>query len=166
MNQKIAHWAQVIGNFGIVASLVFVGLQINQDRELKRIELMWASFDRVRDQHLHMLGENPQVTATKAAIRPDELTEEDLMILHNWYRADLFRVSQVALMVEQGIFPKSFFDGFTETNLFETKHGQQWLASRAIDTHRLPEDHVAGIRKRRDNPNGTQEWIHAWKEIK
>ena len=71
INQKVAHWVQVIGNFGIVASLVFVCLKINQDRELKKIELMWASFDRVRAQHL--LGENSHVTATKGAIRPDEL---------------------------------------------------------------------------------------------
>jgi hypothetical protein len=144
-----------------VLSLVFVGLQMNQDRELKTIELIWSSIDRMREQHLYMLGENPQRTAAKAAIKPEELTAEDLLIMHNWFRADLFRITQISIMVDQGIFPKSVLEGFTETGLLETPIGQKWLASGALDTHGLPQDHVAGIRKRRNNPNGTQEWIQA-----
>lgn len=159
MNQRLANWAQVIGNFGIVVSLVFVGLQMNQDRELKTIELMWSSIDRMREQHLQMLGENPQQTVATAVMRPDELTAEDVLVLHNWFRADLFRITQLSIMVDQGIFPESFFEGFTETSLLNTPFGQKWLASEAINTHGLPQDRVVAIRKRRNNPNGIREFV-------
>jgi len=34
---KLSDWMQVIGIFALVASLVFVGLQMQQDRDIARV---------------------------------------------------------------------------------------------------------------------------------
>ena len=51
-SKEINNWVQIIGILAVIGSLVFVGLEINQDQRLARAELGAQSFDNTVDLEL------------------------------------------------------------------------------------------------------------------
>ena len=102
--EKFGGWFQVVGNVGIVVGLVFVGLQLQQDRELKRAELVFSSQMSVIDDWLAVLGEDPASSLTRLALNTDELTERDLVVVDAWLRLDVMRCNTQSLMEEFGVY--------------------------------------------------------------
>ena len=64
---KLNDWLQVFGIFALVASLIFVGLQIRQDRDIATIEAMSARSDAISNL-AELIGNNKAFNAYR--IRP------------------------------------------------------------------------------------------------
>ena len=83
-SNKISNWLQVAGNFGLLAGLILVGFQINQNTEIARTSLTARSFELAMQMNLSRMGENPEVALAKAATDPESLTDEELGIVAQW----------------------------------------------------------------------------------
>lgn len=81
ITSKVANWLQILANFGIIAGLIMVGIQINQNTKIAEADLTARSFEQVNQWQLTMMGENPAKALAKAAINPGELTDEELLVL-------------------------------------------------------------------------------------
>ena len=76
--EKLAHWLTIVGNLGLLAGLILVALQINQNTELARTEM--GSRDREYGMQfaLAMMGENPAGAWSKASMDPESLTDQEI----------------------------------------------------------------------------------------
>ena len=57
---KLNDWMQVIGFFALVASLIFVGLQIRQDQEIAIVEAMSHRFENA-EALANLVNENSDI---------------------------------------------------------------------------------------------------------
>ena len=71
---KVNDWMQVAGIFAVVASLVFVGLQIQQDRAIATVESLSSRADTITEL-ANMIGSNKALWIS--GLNGDELSEED-----------------------------------------------------------------------------------------
>ena len=78
---RAGYWVQVAANVGILAGLLMVGVQINQNSELVREQLDHATWTDNLNLHLAMMGENPAAAVAKAIENPSALTVEETRIL-------------------------------------------------------------------------------------
>jgi len=76
--------AELIGILAIVASLVFVGLQMRLDRQLATAALRAEAYQLETDRWLAEMGENPSDVLAKAAVSPDSLNPADIYVLDAW----------------------------------------------------------------------------------
>ena len=91
---KLNEWLQVVGLFGVIASLMFVGLQMKQDREIALSAATQARTETTIQSILGMVS-NPIFAA---ALDKIELGESDLLTLSERqaviqsYRAALYNL--------------------------------------------------------------------------
>ena len=78
-SSKLNDWMQVFGIFALVASLVFVGFQIRQDRSIALVESMATRADTVSGL-ADMIGNNPALWIR--GLDDDELSEEEKVTFH------------------------------------------------------------------------------------
>ena len=78
---KISNYLQILANFGIVAGLVLVGIQINQNTKIAAADMTSRAYELAAQYHLAMLGENPMEAVATAATEPEKLTDEQLLVL-------------------------------------------------------------------------------------
>ena len=83
-SNKFGYWLQVGANLGILLGLVFVGLQMLQDRELKRLEMVSRCVTDLFERELVAIGDEPYRAIVKAALNPEELTEEDIYVYRTY----------------------------------------------------------------------------------
>ena len=77
-SNKISNRLQVAGNFGLLAGLVLVAFQINQNTNLARTDMVSRNYESSMMFGLAMMGEDPAAVWSKAALDPDSLTDHDL----------------------------------------------------------------------------------------
>ena len=91
--KTLADWLQVLGNLGLVLGLIFVGIQLYQDRQLKLAELRAAHFEARIMANSAAMGDAAYKSIVKAATDPESMTTEDayifLLNLDNWRSLDL-----------------------------------------------------------------------------
>ncbi len=92
---KISSWLQVAGNFGLLAGLILVGFQINQNTEISKADLTARSYEVAMQYQLAMMGENPAAALAKAGTDPSSLTDEELIVINNfnWLWWNQIRIS-------------------------------------------------------------------------
>ena len=80
-SSKLNNYLQILANFGIVAGLILVGVQINQNTRIAAADMTNRAYEVAAQYHLTMMGENPMKAVAKAATKPEELTDEELLVL-------------------------------------------------------------------------------------
>lgn len=78
-SSKLNDWMQVFGIFALVASLIFVGFQIRQERSIALVESMATRADNVSGL-ADMIGNNPALWMR--GLDGDELSEEERVTFH------------------------------------------------------------------------------------
>ena len=104
---KNADWkdiAELIGIVAIVASLVFVGLQMQQDRVHARAELGADSFSNLATLSLELSSDEFAATIAKAIERPDALTAAEKLQVNAYLEAFTYLVLRDCYLVEREVF--------------------------------------------------------------
>ena len=96
--------AELIGILAIVASLVFVGMQMRQDRVHARAELGADSFSNLASLSLELTsGEFASVFA-KAIEQPGELTSAEKLQVNGYLEAFTYLILRDCYLKERGVF--------------------------------------------------------------
>ena len=104
---KSAHWkdiAELIGLAAIVASLVFVGMQMRQDRVLARSELGAGSFETLASLRLELTSPEFAATYAKVLERPDQLTTAEKLQINGYLDAVKLLIIRECYLKERGVF--------------------------------------------------------------
>ena len=99
MNQ----YTQFLGTLGVIASLIFVGLELRQNQQVARVTAYQALAEQIASYNALLLSE-PEINQIRnAALNNENLTEEDAEQYRAFWRM-LRRQSELAyLQYENGI---------------------------------------------------------------
>ena len=99
---KVGNWLQIIGNFGLIVGLVMVAVQIKQNTEIAQAQLISESYRVVMEVPLRLMGENPAKAWSKAIHTPEELTNEELVVLDAVLFKGWLELSRIEALVDAG----------------------------------------------------------------
>ena len=106
-NVKVNSWLQTAANIGIVLGLVLVGLQIKQNSELTKIQLLYEESRRIVELETQVVGENAAEVWAKSIEAPESLTLAEVRIMEAllWSFVEQLRgtynLAQLGLIEEQ-----------------------------------------------------------------
>ena len=124
---KLNDWMQIIGIFAVVASLVFVGLQVRQDQAIARSQLFSDSI--LLFNELQQLVAEPEIARAYAKMinSPDDLSFEELVQLDTLLEMVASLYSRECYLVRIGTFVECENIVRTTAELyFGNPHAQSW----------------------------------------
>lgn len=104
---KFREWneiAELVGIAAIVASLVFVGLQMKQDHVFARSELGAGSFESLASLRQEMMAPEFATTYAKMLEQPGQLTTAEQLQVNAYLDAAKLLIIRECYLVERGIF--------------------------------------------------------------
>lgn len=122
--KKMIEW---VGPVAIVASLVFVGIEVRQDRNLARAELAAQSFDTLAELRLVFTSDEFSTTYAKMLNQPEELTSAEMLQINGILGAVSLMFVRECYLVERGIFEEC--DNIVRGNaplFFGNPYAQSW----------------------------------------
>ena len=99
---KLVNWLQILGNFGLIAGLVLVAAQIQQNSEITEAQMVSEDRALAVTLRLAVLGENPAMVMAKAIDSPGELTTEDMFVLQAFEAANYYHKSRNEMLHRVG----------------------------------------------------------------
>ena len=106
--KKLSDWLQIVGLFGVIASLLFVGLQMKQSHEIALSATYQARAQLAVDQNLASSG-NPEFTSATAKLYSgeiDTITPEELVALEYSFAAAVSSWENQHYQFESGFLPE------------------------------------------------------------
>lgn len=94
----------------VLAGVAFVSWELEQNRELVRLEMFSEGTIANRATDLALSGENPAVVLAKACEGVEPLSTEDLMILNFVFTETLDSIRRMRLL-ENGLYPQDAWQG-------------------------------------------------------
>lgn len=121
---KSTNWkdiAELIGIAAIVASLVFVGLEMRQNHVLARSELGAGSFESLASLRQEMTEPEFAATFAKMLEQPEQLTTAEQLQANAYLDAAKFLLIRECYLYERGIF--------TECTVFVREYGPYFFGN-------------------------------------
>lgn len=92
MKSKLDTWVQVATAIAVLVGLALVIYELRQTKELTRLQLTQASSDEIQSEQIALLGENGASALRKACLAPETLTDDELFVVHYFFRNRVTRV--------------------------------------------------------------------------
>jgi len=101
---KISEWLQVIGSFGLLAGLILVALQIQQNTILVRAELVSNASDAWINIDASKQSENFASVLAKSIVNPQELTTAEILELDGYLFTYIDQLDRDRDLYDLGVF--------------------------------------------------------------
>ena len=140
---KINPWLSFAANVGVIAGLILVAVQINQNTEITKAQIANDYYLADMNLELAMMGEDPATSWVKAVHTPDNINDLDAVILDRYFNYGVVQILRLREMHELGLAP----DDWQERVNYLSWHlgndvGRRWWAFVKGD---WPEDVVQQI---------------------
>ncbi len=99
---KAGYWLQILGNFGLVFGLILVAVQIKQNTDIAKAQMLNDQWIAGQHTYLARMGENPAASLARAINTPNDLTDEDLIVLDAILAETFLRVSWLEALQDRG----------------------------------------------------------------
>ena len=96
-------WIGAAANIGVILGLGLVAFQINQSIELARAQMINQYYLADMQLELKMMGENPGSSFRKAVFEPNNLEEDDLVVLDRYFNYGMVQLVRLYRMEELGL---------------------------------------------------------------
>jgi len=141
---RFASWIQIIGNLGLLAGLILVGVQIQQNTTAVQAQMLSEQMAASIALRLTIAGESPAVALAKAIDEPDKLSTEELVVLQNLQLANYLYRARNELSVSLGVLAPASLEWGAEASAIEffgTTYGLAWwqLNKDTLWQHAAPE---------------------------
>ena len=101
--EKLGRWLAPVANLGVIAGLILVAVQINQNTQITKAQIANDYFLADMALELAMMGEHPAVSWNRAVYAPDELTSEDAVVLDRYFNYGLVQIHRLQEMDKMGM---------------------------------------------------------------
>lgn len=102
---KINPWLNFIANVGVIAGLILVAVQINQNTEITKAQIANDYFLADMTLELSMMGDDPAESWVKAVYAPNEISRLDAAILDRYFNYGVVQIQRLQEMHELGLAP-------------------------------------------------------------
>lgn len=171
---KVGNWLQIIGNFGLIAGLVMVAVQIKQNTEIAQAQLISESYRTAMEVPLGLMGENPAKAWSKAIHTPEELTNEDLVVLDANLLKGWLELSRIEILVDSGyaggvdapaqLYAWDYLGHTFGSNWWNTRG--EWTVAPAPQARETINRELAGVENRDWIPPSLQDRYHQLRPTK
>ena len=117
----------MLGMFAILASLVFLGIQVRQEHLLARSELGSATVELVANQAWMATNQEIANALAKSINQPSELSDGEIIQVNEFLWASALLMMRECYLVERGVFAEC--DGVVDGQLsayFANSYAQAW----------------------------------------
>lgn len=126
---KLGDVLQILGNLGLIVGLVLVGIQIYQNTEIAKMQMVHQDFIAAEARLQMMAGENPAQVWARALSDPTSLTQEEHVVLDNILKLHLGHLQKLVRLQELGfelIDPKqsTYINGMAY--FLSSTYGESW----------------------------------------
>ena len=161
---KTYNWLQIGANLGIVVGLLLVGVQLKQNSDLLKIQLLYEESDRAIQLEALLVGEEGAKVWAKSIEDPEHLTlaEQRIMEALLWSYTEQLR--SVRRLAEFGLFDNTDWRLRVQTEagfFYGSRYGTAWWKNFSGDNEALPKDLVDAIDEQLSqySSNYTSEYI-------
>ncbi len=121
----LSYWLQVGANIGLLLGLVFVGLQLYQDRQLKTAELIAGSLQEHHDRNVALMGDDPASALSKLD-SSEVLDDRDEFIAGAYFEARFANWSRNSILESLGLLSSGWSNGvLLADHLWANQYGIQ-----------------------------------------
>jgi hypothetical protein len=161
---KFNNWLQVSANIGIVAGLVLVGVQLKQNSDLLKTQLLYEESHRSVELETEVIGEHGAKVWAKSIKDPRNLSLEEQRIMEAllWSFTEQLRATR--LLGELGLLEDDEWrlrvNAETEF-YFGNRYGTAWWKSFSTDNNALSKDLIDAVNVRLSeiSPDSTIEYM-------
>ena len=126
-SDQIGRWLTLAANVGVIAGLILVAVQINQNTAITKAQIANDYYIADMTLELAMMGENPADSFNKAVYAPDEITTADAVVLDRYFNYGMVQIQRLQKMDELGMA----YEGWRERVNYLRWHfgnevGQRW----------------------------------------
>lgn len=149
---KLTDWLQVSANIGIVVGLVLVGVQLQQNSDLLKTQLMYEESYRATELETQVIGENAAVVWSKSITdaKSMSLAEQRIMEALLWSFVEQLRGTR--MLAELGLLEDADWRARVDSDAafyLANEYGMAWWTNFINDsTSTLPDDLKAAINAR------------------
>jgi len=143
--EKIAQWLAPVANLGVVAGLALVLMQMNQNEQLLRVQLMNDFFESYVASDTTFAGENLPAIWQKSVEAPQDLSIAEMRALEAQTFSPLSRWINLHRLAEAGMVDEEFLSGQLELDVsyyLGSPYGRAWweVFSQTFPENYLPAD--------------------------
>ncbi len=84
ISDRVNSWLSLIASIGILAGLVLVAIEVNQNTDQLRLQLVFQTTQKLFENNRDLLGDNPTPTIAKSITNPEDLTYEEFLIASSY----------------------------------------------------------------------------------
>ena len=103
ITDKLNRWFTMLVNLSVLAGIVLVAIQIQQNTDITKAQMANEYYLLDAQLELTMMGESPALSLEKAIYFPDELNQEDAVILDRYFNFGILQLQRIRKMIELGV---------------------------------------------------------------
>ena len=148
---KVSDWLQVAANLGIVVGLVLVGVQLQQNSDLLKMQLLFEESRRAVDLETLVVGENGAETWSRSITDASELSLADQRIMEALLWGFVEQLRSTRLLAELGLLDDDEWRWRVRSETafwLANDYGRAWWKNYADGNTLLPDDLVAEVNNR------------------
>lgn len=147
---RLNDWLQVAANVGIVAGLVLVGVQLKQNSDLLKTQMMYEESNRAIDIETKVVGENGAEIWAKSITDPENLSVAEQRVIEAllWSYTEQLRATR--MLAQLGLLNDEDWRQRVEADsafYLANNYGRAWWANYSAGGD-FPDDLVAAINER------------------
>jgi hypothetical protein len=132
---RFQHWFQLITNVAILFGLGLVVYELNQSKQLATGQFVIDNVARQASVQLAMMGEDPREALAKAALRPADLNERDVVALDAYYDSIVLGWFSYRVYSQRAGIDAPWQETVAESagRVFSSEPARRWLRAWAAD---------------------------------
>ena len=128
ITDKLNRWFTMLVNLSVLAGIVLVAVQIQQNTDITKAQMANQYYLLDAQLELTMMGESPAQSLEKAIYFPDELNQEDAVILDRYFNFGILQLQRIRKMIELGVADEELYQervGYLRWHL-GNEAGRRW----------------------------------------
>lgn len=147
-SSKLSDWLQIAANTGIIAGLLLVGLQLKQNSDLLKTQLLYEESSRLVDLETQVVGETGAEVWAKSISDPENLNLAEQRIMEALLWSYVEQLRSTRLLGELGLLEDAEWKARVRSDTgfyLGNKYGRAWWANFKEGNSVLPPDLIMEI---------------------
>ncbi len=105
ISDRVNSWLSLISSVAILAGLVLVAIELNQNTDQLRLQLVFQTTQKLFENNRDLLGDNPTPTIAKSITNPEDLTYVEFLLASSFVLNGLNEWEDRFFIHEKGLIP-------------------------------------------------------------
>lgn len=150
-SSKVSNWLQIAANVGIVAGLILVGVQLKQNSDLLKTQLLYEESRRLVDLETQVVGEIGAEVWAKSIAEPQNLSLSEQRVMEALLWSFVEQLRSTRLLGELGLLEEDEWKArvMSDTGYYlGSTYGRAWWANFSEGNNYMAQDLISEIDSR------------------